>query len=152
MLFTDEVGNGHETVGWFRSDGRGVYADGCNVKAMFNLEDAILNLLGRIRKKDRAECGDPRSIGKQLREPVNRKERRVWPIVRERLQLSDALARYLGQLGLERRKPPAEDLTAYIEATYSDGGDDGDTQAALPLKEEGRPPKEPPLSRLCLFG
>jgi hypothetical protein len=63
----------------------------------------------------------------QGREPVNRKERGVCPVVRERLQLSDALARYLGQLGLERKKPPPQDLTAYIEATYSDGGDDRDT-------------------------
>ncbi len=44
------------------SDGRGTYADGCNVSAKFNLEDAILNLKGRIKKQDQASCGDPRRI------------------------------------------------------------------------------------------
>ena len=35
------------------------------------------------------------------------------------MRLSDSLAKYLGQLGFEKRKPPAEDLTAYIERRYT---------------------------------
>ena len=49
-----------------RSDGRGIYEDGCNVSAKFNLEDAILNLGGNIKKKDQAACGDPRFIRVQF--------------------------------------------------------------------------------------
>ena len=45
-----------------RSDGGGTYEDGCNVSAKFNLNDAILNLKGRIKKKDEATCGHPRFI------------------------------------------------------------------------------------------
>ncbi len=42
---------------------RNVYEDGvCNVDATFNLEDARLNLKGRIKKKDEAICGDQRFI------------------------------------------------------------------------------------------
>jgi hypothetical protein len=43
---------------------------------------------------------------------VNHRKRCVLPIVRERIQLADALARYLGQLGLERK---ARDLTPTLE-------------------------------------
>jgi hypothetical protein len=46
-----------------RSDGLGIYEDGvCNVDATFNLNDARLNLKGRIKKKDQATCGGPRFI------------------------------------------------------------------------------------------
>lgn len=41
---------------------------------------------------------------------VDRRKRALLPVVRERQQLADALARYLGQLGLERRESVA-DLT-----------------------------------------
>jgi len=34
---------------------------------------------------------------------VNKRKKALLPVVRERSQLADALARYLGQLGLERR-------------------------------------------------
>jgi hypothetical protein len=52
--------------GNIRSDGRGIYEDGCNVRAMFNIEDAILNLLQRIKKRDEAACGDRRYIDVQF--------------------------------------------------------------------------------------
>ena len=45
-----------------RSDLSGPDETGCNVVANFNLNDAILNLKGRIKKKDEATCGDPRFI------------------------------------------------------------------------------------------
>lgn len=45
---------------------------------------------------------------------VNLRRRALLPVVRERQQLADALARYLGQLGLERRGKPVPDLASYL--------------------------------------
>lgn len=45
---------------------------------------------------------------------VNARRRALLPVVRERQQLADALARYLAQLGLERRASRVPDLLAYI--------------------------------------
>ncbi len=56
----------------------------------------------------------------QGRPPINKKSQRLWPVVPERMILSDSLARYLTQLGLERRTPEGENLTDYIEAKYGD--------------------------------
>ena len=52
---------------------------------------------------------------------VNKSKRRLFDVVQQRQQLSDALARYMNMLGLERRQPPAQDLTSYLEQKY--GGD-----------------------------
>jgi hypothetical protein len=49
---------------------------------------------------------------------VNAKRRALLPVVRERIQLADALARYLSQLGLARRKPPALTLEGFLEERY----------------------------------
>ncbi len=54
---------------------------------------------------------------------VNARRRCVHPVVRERQQLVDSLARLLSLLGLERRQPKAVDLTAYIRERY--GGTEG---------------------------
>ena len=51
----------------------------------------------------------------QQRSLVNKRSRKLHPVVQQRQQLSDSLARYVGMLGLERRRPPAEDLTSYLE-------------------------------------
>jgi len=45
---------------------------------------------------------------------INARKRALIPVVRERQALADALARYLGQLGLERRAKPVPDLAAYL--------------------------------------
>lgn len=45
---------------------------------------------------------------------VNQRKRCVWPVVRERTQLADALARYMSMLGLERRARPVEGLQTYL--------------------------------------
>jgi len=45
---------------------------------------------------------------------VNARKRALLPVVRERQALADALARYLGQLGLERRQRPVGDLASYL--------------------------------------
>ena len=50
------------------------------------------------------------------------RKRTLLPVVRERMQLSDALARYLGQLGLERRAKPVPDLAAYLTARTPPAG------------------------------
>jgi hypothetical protein len=47
---------------------------------------------------------------------VNARRRSVHPVVRERQQLVDSLARLLGILGLERRQPKALDLSEYLRA------------------------------------
>ncbi len=46
----------------------------------------------------------------QQRSLVNQRKKALLPVVRERTQLADALARYLGQLGLERRTKDLPDL------------------------------------------
>lgn len=45
---------------------------------------------------------------------VNRRKRALWPVVRERTALADSLARYMGQLGLQRRERPIPDLNTYL--------------------------------------
>ena len=47
---------------------------------------------------------------------VNARKRALLPVVRERQGLADALARYLGLLGLERRIKSVPDLTTYLAA------------------------------------
>ena len=51
-----------------------------------------------------------------LKQPtlINKRRKALLPVVRERTQLADALARYLSQLGLERRSKPVLDLSAYL--------------------------------------
>lgn len=45
---------------------------------------------------------------------INVRTRALLPVVRERTQLADALARYLSALGLERRATPAVPLHEYL--------------------------------------
>jgi len=45
---------------------------------------------------------------------VNARKRSLLPVVKERQALADALARYLVQLGLERRVKRLPDLTTYL--------------------------------------
>src|SRR5262249_57125715 len=49
---------------------------------------------------------------------VNARRRALHPVVRERQQLVDSLARLLGLLGLERRQPKAVDLSTYLNDRY----------------------------------
>lgn len=52
---------------------------------------------------------------------INRRRKAVLPVLRERTQLADALARYLTALGLERRKPPALTLEGYLKGKRAVG-------------------------------
>jgi hypothetical protein len=44
---------------------------------------------------------------------VNKSKRAIYPIVAQRQQLVDSLARLLSQLGLDRQAKPVEDLETY---------------------------------------
>jgi len=49
---------------------------------------------------------------------VNKRARALLPVVRERQQLADSLARYLTTLGLKRQTEPTSDLTGYVAEKY----------------------------------
>ena len=51
---------------------------------------------------------------------IDKRRRAVLPVVRERQQLADALARYMTALGLERRARPAKTLTQVLEEMASE--------------------------------
>lgn len=71
---------------------------------------------------------------------INAKKRSLLPVVRERTQLADALARYLGQLGLKRRSKPVPDLAKYLAEHYSqDAPDDGNQESQEPSGAERSP-------------
>ncbi|MFQ5947021.1 MAG: hypothetical protein ACE5NC_12380 [Anaerolineae bacterium] len=52
---------------------------------------------------------------------VNKSRRQLFPVVLQRQQLADALARYMGQLGLKRRARPVPSLQEYIAGTREVG-------------------------------
>ena len=45
---------------------------------------------------------------------INKSKRQLFPIVLQRQHLADALARYMGQLGLTRRARPTQTLQDYL--------------------------------------
>ena len=57
---------------------------------------------------------------------VNARKRSLLPAVRERQQLADGLARYLTQLGLERKAKTVPPLDEYLAARYATSEKDGD--------------------------
>ncbi len=67
---------------------------------------------------------------------VNRKRKSVLPVLRERQQLVDSLARILGQLGLERKAKPIPALAQYIAEKYQG---EGSAKPELESKSEGNP-------------
>jgi chorismate mutase len=56
---------------------------------------------------------------------VDKRRRALLPVVRERQQLADALARYVQALGLERRRERVADLREYLQEHYGDAGGSG---------------------------
>jgi hypothetical protein len=56
----------------------------------------------------------------EQRSIVNKSRRALFPIVAQRQTLSDALAKYLGQLGLKKQRKPPASLTDYL-STKQDG-------------------------------
>lgn len=55
---------------------------------------------------------------------VNARKRSLLPAVKERQQLADGLARYLGQLGLERVAKQVPSLTSYVADQYGEKSKD----------------------------
>ena len=70
-----------------------------------------------------------------MESPVNKRRRAVYPVLRERTQLADALARYLGQLGLERVPKSLPSLEEYLARPTE--RDEETTEALAP--EESQP-------------
>ncbi len=54
---------------------------------------------------------------------VNHRKRALLPVVVQRQQLADSLARYMTTLGLERRAKPVPALRDYITEKYNTGGE-----------------------------
>jgi hypothetical protein len=50
---------------------------------------------------------------------VNRHKKTVLPVLLQRQQLADSLAKHLSLLGLERRSRPAQSLDEYLAASYA---------------------------------
>jgi hypothetical protein len=63
---------------------------------------------------------------------ANRKHRRVFPVVLDRMRIADGLARQLQTLGLDRQERPAIDLTTYLAQRRS-----SDTRADSQAMREG---------------
>lgn len=84
---------------------------------------------------------------------INARKRALLPVVRERTQLADALARYMTALGLKRRSRPAPSLSEYLASrpqspppgsgappegeTPARAGPGGEAQPAAPAQPEG---------------
>jgi len=52
---------------------------------------------------------------------VNKSRRQLFPVVLQRQQLADSLARYMTTLGLERKAKPVPALSEYLDANYKAG-------------------------------
>ncbi len=64
---------------------------------------------------------------------VNKRRRQLFPVVLQRQQLADALARYISQLGLKRRPKPAPSIQDYLAARQDteSGGAQSREEASL---------------------
>jgi hypothetical protein len=56
----------------------------------------------------------------QQKSLINSRKKSVLPVVRERQQLADSLARYMTLLGLERKAKPVPALTEYLTKKYGE--------------------------------
>jgi hypothetical protein len=69
---------------------------------------------------------------------ANRRSRRVFAVVTDRMRVADSLARQLQALGLERRDPAPLDLGRYLAGRYGVGGSPGAQEGESPS-----PPSSP---------
>lgn len=76
---------------------------------------------------------------------INARKRALLPVVKERTQLADALARYVGQLGLKWRARPTPNLQDYIREHYGQGqeDEDGDRHGDQEPAQEAEDPEAP---------
>jgi hypothetical protein len=70
---------------------------------------------------------------------VNRRHKSLLPVLRERMQLADALARHLAALGLERRDPPAPSVADFWKNRNA-AQDDADEEPTRPAPPESQEP------------
>lgn len=68
----------------------------------------------------------------QQRTLVNYKKKQVLPVLMQRQQLADALARYMQTLGLERRAKPVPDLSSYLASVSANDNDHGSGKNKAP--------------------
>ncbi len=71
---------------------------------------------------------------------VNARRRTLLPVVLQRQQLADALARYMGQVGLKRRRPEMPSLQTYLAEKYGGNsrqgtGEQSETNSLLSNRE-----------------
>lgn len=82
---------------------------------------------------------------------VNARKRALLPVVRERQSLADALARYLGQLGLERRARKVPTLAEYLaEHEARKQATDTLTPSAATVRDRPARPPESQVPAPCL--
>lgn len=76
---------------------------------------------------------------------VNKSRRQLFPVVLQRQQLADALARYMTALGLKRRARPAPSLAEYLALRYGDGQEpeDGDRHGGQEPAQGAEDPASP---------
>lgn len=67
---------------------------------------------------------------------VNARKRALLPVVRERTQLADALARYLAMLGLKRRPKPVPSLEDYLASRKDNNGHPEDADCEVPIDDQ----------------
>jgi hypothetical protein len=70
---------------------------------------------------------------------INKRARKILPIVRERQQLADSLARLLLQLGLDRVAKRVGTLEEHIEETYGDKREEVSDAETEHHRGDGRP-------------
>jgi len=68
---------------------------------------------------------------------INKRARRVLPIVEQRTRIADHLAKLLAQLGLERVPKPVPTLQEYIAEKYPDGAEDEKSEIEHPAVDDG---------------
>ena len=52
---------------------------------------------------------------------INKRSRKLHPVVGQRMRVADSLAKYLQALGLQRVEPKGMDLSQYVEEKYGSG-------------------------------
>jgi len=68
---------------------------------------------------------------------INRRHRRVLPVVEQRTKIADHLAKMLAQLGLERIPKPVPTLQEYLAEKYPDGAEDEKSEIEHPAVDDG---------------
>jgi len=68
---------------------------------------------------------------------INKRARRILPIVEQRTRIADHLAKLLAQLGLARVPKPVPTLQEYLAEKYPDGAEDEKSEIEHPAVDDG---------------